>query len=177
MEINESKDNLRKNIIKKTKGELLKCFNCGTCSAGCPVSQISNFNPRKILRKIISGINLDEDISACVSCYTCNARCPNGINIPKIIDILKIEYNLKGVENRESIFNKSFLDTVEKNGRLYEVEMLLKYKLKSGNLLQDMELGLPLILKGRMGIFPHKSKNAKAAKEIFRKVREIDERD
>ncbi len=177
MEINESKDNLRNNIIRKTKGELLKCFNCGTCGAGCPVSQISNFNPRKILRKIILGINLDEDIFACVSCYSCNASCPNGINISKIIDALKIEYQSKGVENHGSIFNKSFLDTVEKNGRLYEIGMLLKYKLKSGNLLQDMEFGLPLMLKGKIGIFPHKSKNAKAAKEIFRKVREIDERD
>jgi len=177
MEIKENKNNLRNNIIRKTKGELLKCFNCGTCSAGCPVSQISDFNPRKILRKLILGINLDEDIMSCVTCFTCTARCPNGINIPKIIDVLKIQYNLEGIKNNNTKFNNAFLNTVEKNGRLYEVGMLLKYNMDTGNLFQDAEFGLPLMLKGKIGILPHKSKNAKAAKEIFRKVKEIDERE
>ena len=172
-------EKLREKVVKKTDGEILKCFNCGTCTASCPVSSMTDFNPRRILRKISLGMDVTEDITPCVSCFTCNARCPNGIDIAKIIDIIKIEYQksgrLKG--NPVIVFNKAFLDTVEKYGKLYEVEMLAKYKLKSGDLFGDAELGLPLMLRGKMGLLPHKSKNARAVKEIFKKVREIEQRE
>ncbi len=173
-------EKLRKKITNKTKGELLKCFNCGTCTAGCPVAGITNFNPRRVLRKISLGIDITEDIRACVSCYTCNARCPNGIDIAKIMDAVKISFqqDKKSEDDPGVIFNKAFLGTVEKYGQLYELEMLLKYKINnSGDLFKDIEFGLPLMLKGKMGILPHKSGNAKAAKEIFKKVREIDARE
>ena len=81
-------EKLRKEVIKKTKGELLKCFNCGTCTASCPVSQLLDFNPRKILRKVALGLDVNEDIMPCVSCFTCNARCPNGIDIAKVMDAI-----------------------------------------------------------------------------------------
>jgi len=172
-------EKLRKEIIKKTKGEIFKCFSCGTCTASCPVATISNFNPRKIINKILLGLDVDEDIWTCVSCYTCNARCPNGIDIAKVMDVLRIEAqkNKRAEKQPGVIFNREFLSTVENNGRLYEIGMLAKYKIKSGTLFQDVEFGLPLMLKGKMGILPHKSKNAKAVKEIFKKVREIEERE
>lgn len=160
--------------IKKIKGELFKCFNCGTCSASCPISQISDFNPRKILRKIILGMDIKEDIMSCVTCFTCVARCPNEINIPKLINFLKIQYNIEGVKNNYTKFYKAFLNTVEENGRLYELGTLLKYNIDTGNLFKDAELGLQLMLKGKISIFPHKSKNADAVKKIFMKVREIE---
>jgi len=36
-------------------GENIKlCYACGTCTAGCPVSEIdSEFNPRKIIRQVL----------------------------------------------------------------------------------------------------------------------------
>jgi len=172
-------DELKNRIIKKTGGELLKCYNCGTCTAGCPVSQIRDFNPRRVLRKINLGLNVDEDIWPCVSCFTCNARCPNGIDIAKVMDALRIEIqkDKRAGKHANVIFNRAFLETVENYGQLYELGMLMKYKIKSGNLFQDIEFGLPLMLKGKMGLLPHKSGNAKAAREIFRRVREIEERD
>lgn len=170
---------LRKEVIKKTNGELLKCFNCGTCTASCPVSQFLDFNPRKVLRKVTLGTEVNEDIWPCVSCFTCNARCPNGIDIAKVMDVIRIEAQKdeKLKKNSGVIFNKAFLETVENYGQLYELGMLMKYKIKSGNLFQDIELGFPLMLKGKMGLLPHKSKSAKAAKEIFTKVREIEKRE
>lgn len=169
---------LRKEVIKKTNGELLKCFNCGTCTASCPVSQFLDFNPRKILRKVSLGLDVNEDIWPCVSCFTCNARCPNGIDIAKVMDVIRIkaQKDKKLKKNSGAIFNKTFLETVENYGQLYELGMLMKYKIKSGNLFQDVEFGIPLMLKGKMGVLPHKSKNAEAAKEIFKKVREIEGR-
>ncbi len=171
-------EKLRKRLIEKTGGDILKCFSCGKCAASCPVSQFLDFNPRRVIRKAALGADIDEDFWPCVSCFTCNARCPNGIDIARAMNILRIEAqkDKKTARLPGIIFARAFLESVEKNGRLYELGMLAKYKIKSGRLLDDVEFGPPLMLKGKMGLLPHKSKNAKAVGEIFRRVREIDAR-
>ena len=39
-------------------GENIKlCFACGTCTAGCPVSDVDpEYNPRKIIREVLLGL-------------------------------------------------------------------------------------------------------------------------
>jgi len=172
-------EELRKGIIKKTKGELFKCFSCGTCTASCPVATISNFNPRKIINKILLGLDVSEDIWICVSCYTCNARCPNGIDIAKVMDALRIEAQKgKDAEKQPSvIFNKAFLDTVEKNGRLYELGMMMKFNISTHRPLKDIGLFPSIMRKGKMSLSADKVKNVSEVRDIFKKVREIEERE
>jgi heterodisulfide reductase subunit C len=85
-----------KEDIKKIPGgeRLLNCYLCGTCTAGCPVSEIDeSFNPRKIMRKILLGMKDDvlasEDIWLCQQCHTCVAHCPQDVRFADIIDVLR----------------------------------------------------------------------------------------
>jgi len=76
-------------------GENLKlCFACGTCTAGCPVSEVDDeFDPRKIIRQVILGLR-QEVLSSpviwrCVQCYSCTSKCPQNVKFRDIIKALR----------------------------------------------------------------------------------------
>jgi heterodisulfide reductase subunit C len=91
----------RKNIkspfvakIAELSGQnLLACYQCGKCSAGCPVVSQMDILPNQIIR--FSQLGLEDDLLAsraiwtCASCMTCNVRCPKGINIAEVIEALR----------------------------------------------------------------------------------------
>ncbi len=76
-------------------GENIKlCFACGTCTAGCPVSEIdSEFNPRKIIRQVLLGMRKQvlssPVIWRCVQCYSCTDKCPQNVKFRDIMKALR----------------------------------------------------------------------------------------
>ncbi|MFC1461283.1 4Fe-4S dicluster domain-containing protein [Verrucomicrobiota bacterium] len=71
-----------------------KCFACGTCAAGCPVTNIDEeYNSRKIIRQILFGMRKEVLSSPviwfCVMCYRCTARCPQEVNFTDIMRVLR----------------------------------------------------------------------------------------
>jgi heterodisulfide reductase subunit C len=65
------------------------CMACGTCSAGCPITGISGFDPRKIVRMVLLGKDQELVESKlpwlCTMCGKCEHACPMGINIVNMI--------------------------------------------------------------------------------------------
>ena len=82
-------------VAEHPGGENLKlCFACGTCTAGCPVSEIdSEFNPRKIIRQVLLGMRKEvlssPVIWRCVQCYSCTAKCPQNVKFREIMRALR----------------------------------------------------------------------------------------
>lgn len=76
-------------------GELAKrCFDCGTCTGVCPVSQSeSEFDPRKILHMIKVGLKdqllSSEAIWHCTHCDTCAFVCPQDVQFSSVVDVLR----------------------------------------------------------------------------------------
>jgi heterodisulfide reductase subunit C len=74
-------------IAKEPGGEnIMYCFQCGTCTAACPVSPLrESFNPRRIIYMALLGMKDavlgDEFVWYCSGCYACQERCPQGVNI------------------------------------------------------------------------------------------------
>jgi heterodisulfide reductase subunit C len=71
-----------------------RCFACGTCVAGCPVSEVApEYSPRKIVRQILFGMR--EEVLAspliwyCLVCYRCTARCPQDVNFTDVMRALR----------------------------------------------------------------------------------------
>ena len=90
--------------LKIKKGDLAKevedlcgenvfgCYQCGTCSAGCPYVDDMDLTPDEVLRYVILD-RLDvlnsKTIWLCSSCFTCAERCPRDINITKGMEALR----------------------------------------------------------------------------------------
>jgi len=99
-------------------GENIKlCFACGTCTAGCPVSDVdAEFNPRKIIRKVLLGMRKEvlssPVIWRCVQCYSCTAKCPQNVRFREICRALR------DMAVEEGCAKESLLEDVEELGRL-----------------------------------------------------------
>lgn len=65
------------------------CMACGTCSAGCPLTGMEGFDPRKIVRMVLMGRDRElVDFKLpwiCTLCGKCEYACPMGINIVNIV--------------------------------------------------------------------------------------------
>ncbi|MFA6133516.1 MAG: 4Fe-4S dicluster domain-containing protein [Phycisphaerae bacterium] len=73
---------------------ITKCFACGTCAAGCPVTNVDEeYNCRKIIRQVLLGLRDDvlksPVIWLCALCYRCTARCPQGVNFTDVMRALR----------------------------------------------------------------------------------------
>ena len=73
---------------------LLACNQCGKCSAGCPIaSTMVDILPNQVIRLTQLGIEdvLDSQmIWACAACMNCVAHCPKGIDLPRIMEALRL---------------------------------------------------------------------------------------
>jgi ferredoxin len=70
----------RKELLRFGAGSLIDCFNCGNCTAVCPLSEGNVAFPRKLIR--YAQLGLKEKIAQspepwlCYSCGECSATCP-----------------------------------------------------------------------------------------------------
>lgn len=137
--------NFKYEIAREPGGEkITHCFQCGTCTATCPVRSIDDrYNPRKILRMALLGMKdrvLSSDfIWLCSSCYQCYERCPQDV---KITDVMTA---IKNVAVKAGYIHPMYPNTAEilsAHGRLYEIgDFDNKIRQKSGLpvLIEDRE--------------------------------------
>ncbi|MBZ9571642.1 CoB--CoM heterodisulfide reductase subunit C [Methanobrevibacter sp. TMH8] len=71
------------------------CFQCGTCTGGCPSGRRTPYRVRQLVRKCLMGLKdeviSDDSLWMCTTCYTCQERCPREI---KIVEIVKMARNI-----------------------------------------------------------------------------------
>ncbi|MDQ1316351.1 MAG: heterodisulfide reductase subunit [Pseudomonadota bacterium] len=80
--------------LEKISGQnLLACYQCGKCSAGCPMAPHMDVLPNQIIRMAQLGMREQllaaRSIWVCVSCMTCNSRCPKEIRIAEVFEALR----------------------------------------------------------------------------------------
>ncbi len=72
---------------------LLACNQCGKCSAGCPVAFGMDLLPSQVIRYAQLGIQdvlACETIWTCAACLTCVSRCPKGIDLPRVMEAIRL---------------------------------------------------------------------------------------
>jgi heterodisulfide reductase subunit C len=158
-----------------------KCYQCGKCSAGCPVSDEMDYPPSVVMRMLQTGMPEMEEkllrsytIWLCLTCEMCIARCPMEIDIPKVMDYLREKALKEGKANPKAkniiSFHKAFLDSIEKTGRLYEVGLVVDYKLRSLDMMQDVAIAPKMYMRGKLAILPELIKERKKIGKIFKKT-------
>lgn len=182
-ELNSShaRQGLLAEIKSHTEVDISKCYQCGKCSAGCPLASEMDFAPSLIARMIqLDSIEFDKKVMSsyaiwvCLTCNTCYSRCPMEIDIPKMMDYLREESFITGVYNKKArniiAFHKAFLKSIEVNGRLHELGLIAYYKMLSLKLMQDVVLAPAMFLKGKLHILPERNKNIHSIHSIFKKT-------
>jgi heterodisulfide reductase subunit C2 len=169
--------------IEKSAGVVAqKCYQCGKCSAGCPVSNEMDLSPNYIMRMLqTENPGNDEKILKahsiwlCVSCEMCLSRCPYEIDIPSIMDYLRqksIKEKLVNPKAKNIInFHKSFLNSIKHTGRLFELGLILDYKRRSFRLMQDLLLAPKMIIRGKLHFIPEMIKGTGSIRKIFKKTK------
>jgi len=132
--------NIDINALKLKKGELVQeveelcgenlfgCYQCGTCSAGCPFVEDMDLAPDDVIRYVIldkKEVLNSKTIWLCASCYTCAERCPRDLNLTKIMEALRQIILRKNIDKtdlvkipkdeRESIPQLAFVSLFRKN--------------------------------------------------------------
>lgn len=159
----------------------LKCYQCGKCSAGCPLASDMDFPPSVIMHMLQTGrkdleerILRSHTIWLCLACEMCVARCPMEIDIPKVMDFLREKSLKEGKTNPQAkdiiAFHKSFLLSIQTTGRLYEVGLIVAFKSKTFHLMQDVNLAPGMYFRGKLALLPELIKGRKNLGEIFRKT-------
>ncbi len=82
-----------KKVERLSQQDLLACYQCGKCSAGCPMAKHMDILPNQVIRFAQLGMKDEllnsEAIWICVSCMTCNTRCPKGVRIAEVFEALR----------------------------------------------------------------------------------------
>ena len=81
--------------VEEISGQnLFACYQCGNCTAGCPVSFAMDLGPHQVIRYSLLG--LEEEVLECntfwmcASCLQCTSRCPKGLDIARIMEAIRL---------------------------------------------------------------------------------------
>ncbi|MEW6231681.1 MAG: heterodisulfide reductase-related iron-sulfur binding cluster [Chloroflexota bacterium] len=156
--------------IRSELGEnVYLCYQCKKCTSGCPVADEMDLGPNQVMRSLQLGRDqraLDSITPwICASCQTCVTRCPQNIDIPRIMDFLKITSQARGIKARipaVPIFNQAGVRSMQLFGRMYELGVLGELKLRTMNFTEDVDLGLKLLARGKLKVFPSIARYARS---------------
>jgi Fe-S oxidoreductase len=73
-------------------GESLEwCYGCGKCVPVCPVDIVGEYGPRKIHRKVQTGVDLFDspDLWMCTTCMNCLRVCPKEVDMIQIMPAVR----------------------------------------------------------------------------------------
>ena len=134
-----------------------------------------DYTPAQILRLVQLGqktaLLQSSAIWLCIGCETCGTRCPNEIHAGAVIDALRqiaIAQDVPAAERSVFKLHQAFLDSIRYWGRLHELSMLAQYKLTSRDLLSNLDMGIDMLIKGKIHPLPKRIKGMDEVKALFR---------
>jgi heterodisulfide reductase subunit C len=183
---------LLQEVMNRSGQNLLACFQCRRCAAGCPVGEETGVTPDRLIRMIIFG-EREEALNnllvwKCVACYTCGTRCPNNIQTARINETLKQiskESHIDPLLPKVSSFHNAFLKSTSHFGRVNELEFIGLYEMKNAarelkygggwkavasEMKTQAKLGISMMKKKRMHFRFKKIKGLSEIKRLYKRA-------
>jgi heterodisulfide reductase subunit C len=168
-------------FVQAASGQALRdCYQCGKCAAGCPLARATDLSPQQVIRALQLGqadLALDSrGIWLCVGCQTCVTRCPCAIDLPRVMDALRVWAMMSGraaAQREVPTFHRVFLKTVELLGRAFEVGVVGGYNTLSGHLFGSADLGWPMFVRGKLKPFPKRIRGRREIAAIFERAEAV----
>lgn len=159
-----------------------ECYQCGKCSAGCPMAHAMDLLPRQVMRCIQLGdmdtLLKSKSIWLCASCHACVDRCPNSINLPGIMEFSRYEakhFRLIAVPEVDK-FTTIFIENLKHFGRSQEAILEGVYNLTTGNLTQDMSNAPHMLRHGIVSTEIDSVSDKTGVSEMIKRAKEADKR-
>lgn len=147
----------------KTGTDISRCLQCGKCTAGCPMDFLYDYSVNQVMRLAREGDRQGllgcRSIWLCASCHTCSSRCPAGIDPAGVMEALRHAARREGktAERDPGLLANAFVTTLKHWGRLYEIELMMRYNLGSLHLFNGTDLAPKALSKGKLHFVPHKA--------------------
>lgn len=171
---------LKAELSQRSHVDVSKCYQCGKCTAGCPVAEHMDIVPRQVMRLAQLGL-IEEALKSktiwlCATCETCSTRCPKGVDVAKVMETLRFMAKERGYIAEKNIdkFHDIYVGLMKSFGRMYEPGLIVGRNFKTGHLFQDVSYGIPYLAKQKLNLKPHKPKNSQEIKNIFAKAEAFD---
>lgn len=164
-------------ILADAQVDPKKCYQCGKCSAGCPVAADADMMPRQVMRHLQLGqaeAVLQSNMPwLCAGCGMCLARCPQEIDLPSVMLACRREAKRTGSPAVSEVdrFNDLFIDGVRQQGTSDEGVLAMRYNLSTGHLLQDALSAPKMVARGMLSLPGKKTGKSEEVAAIIDKVR------
>lgn len=161
--------------VKKLSGaDLSKCFHCRGCGPVCPVGKAMGIAPHGVIRLVQFGLREEVLASSaiwiCLGCHTCSTLCPMAIDIAAVMDALRhlaLEERVAPAEPEILEFHRQVLETVEHYGRTHKLQIMLRFKAKTGHWLKDFDMGLRMLAKRKLELVPSRVGQVEEVRQLF----------
>ncbi len=143
--------NFKYDVAAHPGGEQIKfCFSCGTCTAGCPVTEVDpRYSPRKIIRRVLLGqrqrVLSDELLWYCETCYACSAYCPQNVKFGDVMRALREMAVEEGYVDRDFLERIRQIDRLAHQLRLGLVRAALEHR--ESDLGEILRCAMPIVMK------------------------------
>lgn len=171
---------LRSLVEAYSHQKIARCYQCGKCTASCPVAYAMDLTPRQVMRALQLGIEDELRKSStmwiCFYCITCSARCPREIDIARVMEALRLitgKGKTTTAQKNIKLFHDLFMRFVKGWGRAYELGLGLTYNLLGRHPLARAELVPGMLSRGKLAFLPHKAKGASEIRKVFARVESL----
>jgi heterodisulfide reductase subunit C len=163
-------------VVRRSGVNVHMCWHCSCCSGGCPFSEAMGLLPHQVLRLVQLGQKREalenSMIWICVGCHTCSMQCPNLIDIPAVCDVLRqmsLQQGYAVAEPEVLGFHREVLDSIRRYGRTHKLEIMLRFKLRTRDWLNDLPLGLKMLARGKLELLPTRIGGIDQVRQLFRR--------
>ena len=164
--------------------KIKNCLQCGTCTGACPVAYAMDMTPRTIIGLFRAGrmeeVLRSKAIWLCASCYACTVRCPMKIRVTDTLYAFKRLAMERGLHARHfavPALSRTFIATIGKYGRNYELGLAVRYYLKVGigKLFAESGMGWSLFRRGRLHLWPKRIRRVREVRAIIERANQLGE--
>lgn len=78
--------------VEASSGQAIHaCYQCGGCSAGCPMAPWMDQLPNQLIHRLQMGQDVTgyESPWLCVSAHACQIVCPKAIDVPRVMEAIR----------------------------------------------------------------------------------------
>ncbi len=162
-------------LVRDRSGvDFAECYQCQKCSAGCTMAGRTDLLPHAVIRLVQLGqegeVLASNLLWLCVSCQTCTTRCPNQIDFAAAVDALRqlaLEAGVEPAEPEIAAFHECTLESIRRHGRMHELGMIARLKLRTGGYTKDAGMGLGLLRRGKLRLLASNVKDREQVAALF----------